>query len=116
MADETTDETPKRVVFHYIKSTQFRVIHGDGVIGGITPSGLIHFAVYNERPAIPQMVVQRVEAGRLGEEEQKVGREGIVRELEADVIVSLQLAKGIRDWLSRQIADLERKLPAGPAS
>src|SRR3989442_6878794 len=48
---------PQDVTFHYIKSSQFRVVHADGIIGGVTPRGLIHIAVFSERPAIPQVIV-----------------------------------------------------------
>ena len=100
----TEDES--QVGFDYIKSTQFRVAHVDGGIGGITPSGLLHFAVFSERPAIPKHTVHLIEDGRLGAElpQLKVSRGTVVRELEVDLIMSLQVATGIRDWLDQQIA------------
>ena len=42
--------------FFYIKAYNFRVVHVDGVIGGITPKGLLHLAVFSERAAIPQVL------------------------------------------------------------
>jgi hypothetical protein len=43
------------VVFEYIKSQLFRVIHSDGAIGGITPTGNVHVAFYSDRAAIPKV-------------------------------------------------------------
>lgn len=105
-ADKTADGMS--VQFHYIKSNHFRVAHGDGAVGGVTPSGLIHACFYSERPAIPTVVTQSVSpAGELGGEISRSGRDGIVRELEVDVLMSLQVARSFRQWLDTQIAQLE---------
>ena len=96
------------VTLHYIKSHQFRVIHSDGAIGGITPRGLIHMALFSERPAIPQQVTHElVPTGpgtvTLGSEKAKLGREGFVRELEVDVIMDREAVKNLYDWLGKQL-------------
>lgn len=105
LAERICSEEETQVGFDYIKSTQFRVAHVDGGIGGVTPSGLLHFAVFSERPAIPKHTVHRIEDNRLGAEipELKDTRGTIIRELEVDMIMSLQVAAGIRDWLTEQI-------------
>jgi hypothetical protein len=55
------------IAFEYIKSNLFRVIHADGAIGGVTPSGNLHLAFFSERPAIPRMIVhKRDPSGTLG--------------------------------------------------
>lgn len=50
----TSPTTAPQIRFNYIKSAQFRVIHADGAIGGVTPNGFIHMALFNERAAIPR--------------------------------------------------------------
>ena len=77
------------VVFDLLKSAHFRVIYATGAVGGLTPDGSIHFALYNERPAIPRQMVHPLhDTGKLGDEisDRRVVREGIVREVEVDVI------------------------------
>ncbi len=102
----------QQITFHYLKSTQYRVVHIDGAIGGVTPSGFIHFSMYNERSAIPREQVFSVDKdGVLGNVEQTVSREGIVREMEVDAIMSLATAKSLRDWLTDQIIKLEKHIP-----
>src|SRR3990172_8149969 len=54
------DDTQKSLAIDYIKSNLFRVIHADGVIGGITPRGLIHMSIWSERPTIPQHIVHEM--------------------------------------------------------
>ena len=105
------------VVFHYIKSQGFRVMHVDGIIGGLTPQGYIHMAIFSERPAIPQRMVHSFtpEAG-LGNAipSETVGKEGIVREVDADLILNLSTAKNLHSWLGGRIQELETALSQLP--
>lgn len=100
MAD--APELPPRINFDYLKSHFFHTIHVDGAIGGPTPSGLLHVALYSERTAIPQRIVQQVNSdGSLGDAipEMTVSRGGVVRELEADLILTPDAAENIAKWL-----------------
>ncbi len=102
----------RSVTFHYIKSNHFRAIHSDGGIGGLTPSGLIHLSIYNERPALPQQAVHKIDNnGHVSDSPEKVvTKNGIVREVEADILMNLQTARGLRDWLSLNIDALEKQI------
>lgn len=105
-----TPDTPT-VSFSYIKNNLFRVIHADGVIGAITPGQHIHFALFSERPAIPQRIEQVLNpGGSPGQEVLRQGRAGYIREMDVDVIVDLKTAKSIHQWLSERIAELESTL------
>ncbi len=111
---ENLDPDPNKITFHYLKSSQFRVVHTDGVIGGITPSGDLHIAFFSQRTAIPQRVVMRTTPDGLGAEipEEGFSRGGIVRELEVDAVLSLATAKLVRDFMSTHISNLELALSA----
>jgi hypothetical protein len=105
-------DTPPTVRFHYIKSGSFRVIHTDGAIGGVTPGGLIFVGLYSERGAIPQMSVYDItEAGQPGAEhiEERVSKQGIVREVEVGATMSIETATNLLTWLQEKI-DFVRKL------
>lgn len=103
------DPAPANVRFYYIKSGQFRVLHVDGILGGITPKGLIHIATYRERPAIPQTSDHAITPqGDLSPPVAQEGKAGIVREMDADLILSRQTAVEIRDWLTQRIEELEK--------
>src|ERR1700692_4853721 len=79
-----------RVRFHYVKSNFFRVIHVDGAIGGATPAGLIHCALYSERPALPQVTEHEVPGPELplGPATLLEGKAGFVREIDVDFIMT----------------------------
>lgn len=98
--------------FHYIKSSAYRVVHADGVVGGATPSGLFHVSFFSERLPIPTSVDHAaVDLGggrmRLGEEIATEGKKGVVREVEVGVTMTIDMAKVLRDWLDDSIRRFE---------
>lgn len=102
------------VAFDYIKSGDFRTVWVDGAIGGITPSGLIHFAVYSERQALPQrQVFSLADDGEIGQKlgaeiaDKRVSREGIVREMPVDLMLSAAVAESLAQWLMQQVETLK---------
>jgi hypothetical protein len=100
--------------FNYLKSSNFRVIHVDGAIGGLTPGGFVHMTVYSERVAIPKKVVHEVrEDGSLGEEIKRESLNGVVREMEADLIFNIDEAIALRDWLDNQVKKAQERLEKG---
>ncbi len=106
------EEPPTVVQFHYIKSNFFRVLHVDGAVGNVTPGGLIFVGFYNERAAIPQVMIHEVtDAGQVGIERQgeRVGKKGIVREVEVGAMMSAETATSLIAWLQEKI-DLIHKL------
>lgn len=111
MSEPTDNKGGATVTFNYIKASQFRSIHVDGVIGSITPNGHIHVAVFSERPAIPRVVENKLyEDGRIGEEIHRESKEGIVREMEVDLFMDLQNAQTFHRWLGERIQELKTVL------
>jgi hypothetical protein len=107
--DESADATtPNRVKFDLIKSPHFRVIFAEGAFGGISPGGHINMALFNERFPLPTHVEYVVEGGQLGAEilDARIGRDGIIREVETEVVMTLDGAKKLHTWLGKKIADL----------
>jgi hypothetical protein len=101
-------DAPSSVVFNYVKSKYFRVVYATGAFGGITPQGMIHACLYNERTAIPRRVRHTMDSeGRLSETFEVIEtREGLVREMEIDLILDLATAKSLRNWLDKKIDQL----------
>jgi hypothetical protein len=109
-----TEDTPTTVPFHYIKSNFFRVVHTDGAIGSVSPAGLIFVSLYSERVAIPQTMVHEItESGQVGLEhtEERVSKNGIVREIEFGALMSADTAAHLVSWLQEKI-ELLRKMQA----
>jgi hypothetical protein len=98
---------PSDMSIHFIKGNDFRVIHASGVWFGADPQGNVHLTFYNERTAIPKKIVIKIEPSTgkfIGEDETKRdSKEGLVREMEVDVVVSPAVAQGIVQKLQENI-------------
>ena len=104
---------PEQVTFYYLKGPDFRTIHIDGAIGGLTPSGHLHIAFYAERAAIPQKTTQKINPdGTLGDETAREGKEGVVRQMETDIIVNENTARNIKVWLDQKLEEFEARRKA----
>lgn len=111
----TPPEPPHNVIFEYIKSPLFRVIHSHGAIGGVTPTGNIHFALYSERNAIPRQTVHsRNPDGTLGDPipSQTIQRPGIVREMDVDVVMNVAFVPVFIGWLQKIQQQAEEQIQA----
>lgn len=120
MSDEawlnpTKGPAGNEVAIDYVKSPDFRLVWADGLIGSMTPNGLLHFALYAERPAIPRRQVFSIDpvsdgVGQLGAEvlDKQISRGSIVRELSVDILVSAQVAEDIGKWLIKQAEELRK--------
>jgi hypothetical protein len=109
----------KTIKIDYIKSSQFRVVHADGVFGGITPRGNIHLDIWSERPPIPQQVVHEIAENALGDEsvgERRIRDADMIREVEIGIVMDLSLAKATVGWLQAKIDILEAALAASPSN
>ena len=105
-----TPSLPSEVSFDFIKSNLFRVIAVDGAFGGLSPNARkIHMAVYSERRPIPKRTVHVIsEEGVLGDEvsDKREVRDAFVREVEADLVISLEVAQAMRAWLDDRITEI----------
>lgn len=116
MSDEkiqNEESQQRKVHFYYEKAHQFRVIHADGVHGGLTPRMNIHMAVFSERNPIPQRETYLLRPDDIIQGEEKdlrVQKEGFFREVEADIVFSIDTARNVAKWLSEKVAEAERVL------
>src|SRR5690348_16275464 len=94
----------ERVLFHFVRSQHFRVVHADGAVGAPTPRGLISFSLYSERQVDPDSVVQALlPDGTLSSVTDASGPYGILRELEIGVVMDEASAAAFHQWLGQQL-------------
>lgn len=114
------DTAPTQFEFHFIKSNFFRVVHVDGGIGGLTGRGYCHIALYNERAAIPKLMVRDImEKGELSPErtQEVLGDPnfGVVREVEVDLMLGEQAVRDLHEWFGRRVKDFDDLKSGGEA-
>lgn len=113
MEDDTSGDAvsrPPEITFDYIKGAFFRVIHADGVVGGLAPSGNIHMAFFSERGPIPQREVRILNPDGVPGDViigKSVIRPAIVREVDFDVVMSVRVAENLIDWLQKAVSELK---------
>jgi hypothetical protein len=113
-AGQSVPEAQIQLPIHFVKSTQFRVIHANGVwFGGDTQQNL-HLTFFNERNPIPKKLVLNVNSkgNILGEDMTKRdSKEGLVREMEIDVVLSLQAAMDFHKSLGENLKAIQEVNP-----
>ena len=102
-----------RLTFDYVKSSLFRTIHADGVVGSITPASNIYIAFFNERFAIPQQLVFEIQPdGEIGDEilESRRSRDSVLREMEVGVTMSIDAAEFLLESLQEIIKEAKEQI------
>jgi len=99
MSPESPEPIPdpsRTIEVHQRKSNFFRVVHADGVWCGVNPYRQIHVTFYSERFPIPRSVFFALdEKGFVKGEERREGKQGWFRELEVDVVLSVDAARTV---------------------
>ena len=98
LKDAPVNGPPQRTLqlpVHFIKGSSFRVVHASGAWFGGDPQQNLHLTFFNDRTPIPQITVLNLdERGMvLGEDlSQRESKQGVIREMEVDVVFSIQSA------------------------
>ena len=108
--DPTKGPSEQEVAIDYIKADGFRTIWVDGAVGGATPRGLIHCALYAERPAIPRRQVfgtKQIDEATLALtreiHDKRISRASIVREMACDIFLTPEAAENLGNWLLERV-------------
>lgn len=116
MAPEDNAAKRGRLEIHYLKSSAFREVICDGVIGGITPKGRIWFGAYNERGPVPRTLTYEFDVPpgttvTVDEANTKPAqvdsRQGIIRTLEVGMTFDLDTARRLHKWLGERIDQMK---------
>jgi hypothetical protein len=104
-----------KVNFKYKFPEDYNPTYANGVFGGASPKGEIAMNFFVERSPIPYSETQQVnEFGQLipipALENQEVT---VIRYISNGVIMSLDTAKAIHDWLGNHIKNLEEEIERG---
>ena len=98
------EKPPDTVSFDYIKSNHFRVVHADGIWGGVTPRLEILLGIWSERPPIPTRITHEVNNELVGAEINRELRDAIIREMEVAAVMTVSTAKALQKWLADKTA------------
>lgn len=107
-------KTKPEIELHYLKTNSYRSFHVDGVFGGITPRGNIYMELFLERSPTPKKTIHKLnDDGLLGKEVSREGKTGLIREIEAGLVLDLATAEIVNDWLAKKIKMLKSLISKG---
>lgn len=108
-----TKGKPDVVDVHYIKTHSYRTYFADGVFGGLTPTGKLYMEFFLHRSVTPQIIKYKTSPeGFISKEEvERIGKSGIVRQIEAGIEMDIHTAKVVREWLDSKISESEGQSP-----
>lgn len=119
LEDQSKPADDTRLCFHYLKTPDFRPIYVDGVYGNVHPKRRVTMAVYSERLPLPQKTVHGfTKNGKLTDEipEERVSKEGIVRDVSAVLHLDVDTARSVAAWLNERCDEIERLFPKIPGT
>ena len=97
---------PKRIRIEFEKGDNYQEVYAEGAFGGITPSGLIRFMLYNDRGPTPKALHHEIDPdGSLGPEisEKRETNDGFVRDLKIGVTMTPSAAAALAAWLKEKV-------------
>lgn len=93
---EQTASIPHEVDIHYSGSSQHRVVHVDGCVGGPSPKGLVSAGFFSEPRGVPRVVRYSVNRdGTLGDIVSMESTEDVRRELEITALMTPDIARSV---------------------
>lgn len=107
------DEAQKRIKFRYIFPDQYNPVFANGAYGGVTPQGEIVVNFYLERSGLPHSVTHVLNPdSTLGKEVEKEPQDvptTYVRFVTNGVVLTVQGARAIHQWLGQQIEKADKR-------
>ncbi len=99
-----------KVETHYIKNHDFKTIEGSGIFGGLTNNGKINVNFFTDRAPIPKKIILEIDplTGKIIQEIERDSKEGIIREVQFGVLLNIDTAKNIVEWLTQKIDEYEQ--------
>ena len=117
MADANGGELPPFPI-NYIKVGGYREASCDGAIGGPTSQAKLWVGFYSERQPIPRVVAYSAKRNPddpatvdVDEKAKPVfveSRQGLVRNVEFGIYMSVEVAQKLHDWLGNQIGRMAK--------
>ena len=101
----------RQINFSFEYESTYRLFPANGVWAGVTPRGDLRLDFFVESNVVPSEVVHLISPeGKLGNELRRVpsGR-GIVRRMEVGVLLSLDNADGIADFIKTQVREFRKR-------
>lgn len=103
-----------KITFKYIYQDDYNPVYVNGAHGGINVQGEIIANFYFERLPMPYKITNEVNSegivGEMIDTDPKDLSKSIVRYVQSGVVMNLEVAKQVYEWLGKQIAIRESQI------
>ena len=100
----------RQIKFRFEYDPAYRLVGANGIWGGITPRGDIRLDFFVESLGTPEHVTHLIAPdGRLGPELSRSQPEGIVRRVQVGVLLSLEQADSVADFIKQKVAERRKQ-------
>lgn len=103
-----------KITFKYIYQDDYNPVYVNGAHGGINVQGEIIANFYFERIPMPYKITNEVNnegvVGEIMDTDPKDLSKSIVRYVQSGIVMNLEVAKQVYDWLGKQIALRESQM------
>ena len=98
-----------KITFSYHKAQGTQALFISGAWGGVTPDQHVYMALFSEHQTLPEEAVHLLDpSGRLGPEVTPPPKElRVLRQIEAETILSYDAAVALRAWLDEKVKAIE---------
>lgn len=104
-----SESAPNQIKIFYEKSPQYRTIGADGIWAGISPQGGVQIAFFTDIRPTPDYTAHIVTTeGRIGDQIDKLEKDGIVRETEVMIVLRPQVAEQLIGLLQQMLGEVKR--------
>ena len=103
-------DKPTSLKINYIKTNTYRTYYIDGAHGGLTPKLKLYMDLFIDRNITPKIIEHNIDENGNLQNEGKVieAKEGTAREIECGLIMDMDTAKSLHDWLGKKIEEYEQ--------
>lgn len=102
------DKEKKDITFYYEKGTGYKMDYVNGLYGGVTTNEQIHINFFMEQLPVPSKIVYTEgEDGNYTMEGDPSSESTVYRELKSGIIIDLEVAYSMIDWLMERVTILE---------
>ncbi len=91
----------------FAEAEDYRIVHADGIWGGVTPQLDVYMQFYTEFKEPPESVTYSIDGQRL-KEDSRTGREALVRQLQVGIMINVRTARALQAWLGDKIREADR--------
>ena len=103
-------EKREHFTFRYVYPDDLRDLYVNGAWGGLTPRKEVNIHFFSERQPIPKAITHAVnDDNTLGEIVDKKLGGNAVRLIQASLVMNLETAISVRDWLNRMIKNAQEE-------